>query len=61
MSLTEKSVDEKAVLEGVQSHGVGTVRRASIVDDVFGEITEGEGPNYRNVGSCDNLLLEIRS
>jgi hypothetical protein len=45
----EKSKDNDVdILHPTTTHGEGTVRRASIVDDVFGEITE-DGPNYRAV------------
>ena len=34
-----------------------TGRRVSVVDDVFGELVEG-GPNYRNVGLSQDVILQ---
>lgn len=45
-------------LHPTTTYGEGTARRASIVDDVFGEITE-DGPNYRAVGQATEASKRI--
>jgi len=57
----EKSKDNDVdILHPTTTHGEGTVRRASIVDDVFGEITE-DGPNYRAVGWKATTVLMLKT
>ncbi|OAK93889.1 hypothetical protein IQ06DRAFT_90461 [Phaeosphaeriaceae sp. SRC1lsM3a] len=47
-------------LHPTTTYGEGTARRASIVDDVFGEITE-DGPNYRAVGWKGTTVLMLKT
>lgn len=51
----EKAEDVDETSLSFVEEGVGT-RRASLVDEVFGEITD-EGPNYRNVSRPEQQLF----
>lgn len=47
-------------MQPTTSHAVGTARRASISDAVFGEISE-DGPNYRSVGWKGTCVLMLKT
>lgn len=55
----EKKYDEENGMQPTTSHAVGTARRASISDAVFGEISE-DGPNYRSVSSYLHNLPALK-